>query len=156
MTEFADVTQEPQGEPPHRGTIDHKIRPTAYPKGQRRNRLFVRKYEELKRQCYDLFKQGWVRVSNSLYAASIVMVRKSGDYIRVYVDVRALDECIVKEFFPSPRIDDLLDKLRNAKCMTHLDLRSAYNQVRMSDDGPQDDSIVAIAFQGLASNGASC
>ena len=40
--------------------------------------------------------------------------------------------------------------------MTHLDLRFAYNQVRMSDDGPQDDSIVATAFQGLTPNGASC
>ncbi len=55
-----------------------------------------------------------------------------------------------------PRIDDLLDKLRSAKCMTHLDLRSAYNHLRMSDGGPQDDSIAATAFQGLNPNGASC
>ncbi len=39
--------------------------------------------------------------------------------------------------------------------MTHLDLRFAYNQVRMSDDGPQDDSIAATAFQGLTPNGES-
>ncbi len=62
----------------------------------------------------------------------------------------------MKDSFPLPRIDDLLDKLRSAKCMTHLDLRSSYNQVRMSDDSPQDDSIDAIAFQGLTPNGASC
>ena len=40
--------------------------------------------------------------------------------------------------------------------MTHLDLRSAYNRMRMSDDGPQDDSIATTAFQGIAPNGASC
>jgi hypothetical protein len=62
----------------------------------------------------------------------------------------------VKDLFSLPRIDDLLDKLRNAKCMTHLDLRCTYNQARMSDDGPQDDSIAATAFQGLTPNGASC
>jgi len=62
----------------------------------------------------------------------------------------------VKDSFPSPRIGDLLDKLRNAKCMTHLDLRCAYIQVRMLDDGPQNDSIVATAFQGLTPNGTSC
>ena len=67
-----------------------------------------------------------------------------------------LNECTVKYSFPLPRIDDLLDTFRNAKCMTHLDLRSAYNQVRMSDDGPQDESIAATAFQGLTLNGASC
>ena len=62
----------------------------------------------------------------------------------------------MKDSFPLPRIDDLLDKLRSSKCMTHLDLRTPYNQVRMSDDGPQDDSIVATAFQGLTPNAASC
>jgi len=35
-------------------------------------------------------------------------------------------------------------------------LRSAYNQVRKSDDGPTDDSIVATTFQGLTPNGAPC
>jgi hypothetical protein len=40
--------------------------------------------------------------------------------------------------------------------MTHLDLRSAYNQVHMSDNGPQDDSIAATASQDFTPNGASC
>ena len=57
--------------------------------------------------------------------------------------------------FPLPRIDDLRDKLRSAKRMTHLDLRSTYNQVRMSYDGPQDDFIAVTTFQGLTPNGAS-
>jgi len=35
-------------------------------------------------------------------------------------------------------------------------LRSAYNQVSVSDDGPTDDLIVATTFQGLAPSGALC
>jgi hypothetical protein len=84
------------------------------------------------------------------------MVRKPDGSIRVLVDYKALNECILKDYFPLPRIDDLLDKLRSAKCMTHLDLRSSYNEVRMSDDDPQDESIAATAFQGPTPNGASC
>ena len=95
-------------------------------------------------------------MSNSPYAAHIVMVRKLDNSIRVCVHYTTLNECTVKYSFPLPRIDDLLDRLRNAKCMTHLDLRSAYNQVRMADDDPQDDSIAATTFQGLTPNGASC
>jgi len=56
VTEFSDVTQEQQGLPPHRGIFDHKIRLTAYPKRQRRNRLSVLEYKDVKRQCSDLFK----------------------------------------------------------------------------------------------------
>ena len=37
VTQFVDVTQEPQGLPPHRGIFDHTIRLTGYPKHQRRN-----------------------------------------------------------------------------------------------------------------------
>ncbi len=67
------------------------------------------------------------------------MVRKSDGSIRVCIDYRAINERTVKDSFPLHRIDDLIDQLRDATCITHLDLRSAYNQVRMSDDGPSDD-----------------
>jgi len=100
ITEFADVTQEPQGLPQYRGIFDHTIRLTAYPKHQRRNRMFVPKFEELKRQRNDLFKQGLVRVSNSPFAAAIVMVRKANGSIRVCVEYIALNECTVKDSFP--------------------------------------------------------
>jgi hypothetical protein len=48
ITEFADVTEEPQGLPPHRGHLDHEVKLTGYPLRQRRNRLPVpSEYEEL-------------------------------------------------------------------------------------------------------------
>ncbi len=47
VTEFADVTQETQGLPPHRGIFDHIIKLTGYPKRQRRNRLSVHEFEDL-------------------------------------------------------------------------------------------------------------
>jgi hypothetical protein len=84
------------------------------------------------------------------------MVQKLDGSIRECVDYKAMNECNVKESFPLSRIDDLLDKLSNVKCMPHLDMRIAYIQVRMSDDGPQDDSNVATAFQGLKPNWAFC
>jgi len=35
-------------------------------------------------------------------------------------------------------------------------LRPAYNQVRISDDGPSNDSIATRVFQGLTRNGSPC
>ena len=57
---------------------------------------------------HGFFKQGLVRVSNSPYAAPIVMVRKPDDSIRVCVDYSALNECNMKDSFPKPRSDDPL------------------------------------------------
>jgi len=50
----------------------------------------------------DLFKHGLGRVSNSPYAAPIVMVRKRDASIRTCVDYQALNEYIVKDYFPLP------------------------------------------------------
>ena len=85
------------------------------------------------------------------------MVRKSSSPIRVYIDYRAIIEWTVKGSFLLPRIGDLIDQLKEAKRITHLDLRSIYSQVRILDDDPFDDSIDTTIFQGLNTlNGASC
>jgi len=132
------------------------VKLTGYPPRQQRNTLSVPKYEELKRRCTKLFKVGKVRVSKIPYAAPIIMVRKSYGSSRVCIDYPAINEHTVKDSFLLPRIDYLIDKLREANCITHLHSRSAYNQVIMSDDGPTDDSISATYFQGLTPNGAPC
>ena len=85
----------------------------TYPPRQRRNLLLVPEYEELKRHCTEIFKEGKVRVSSSPYTAPIVLVRKSHGLIRVCINYRAINERTVKGIFPRPRIDDLMDKLIN-------------------------------------------
>ncbi len=82
------------------------------------------------------------------------MVRKSSGSISFCIYDCAINERKVKDSFPLPRIDDLVDQLRDATCITHLKLPSPCNQVRMSDDGPSDDSIVATTSQGLNHDGS--
>ena len=50
------------------------------------------------------------------------------------VDYRALNEQTVKNRYPLPRIDDLLDSLHRASYFTALDLQQAYHQVRLDPD----------------------
>jgi hypothetical protein len=76
FTEFADITEEPQGLPPYRGHLDHKVKLNGYLPRQRRNKHSVPEYEEIKRQYTELFKEGKVRVSISPYVAPTVVVRK--------------------------------------------------------------------------------
>ena len=83
ITEFADVTVESRGLPPNWGHLDNNVKLTCYPPRQRRNILSVLEYEDLKRQCTLLFKEGKVRVSKVPFAAPIVIARKLDGSIRV-------------------------------------------------------------------------
>jgi hypothetical protein len=61
-------------------------------------------------------------ISNSPYASPIVIVRKKSEDIRLCIDYRALNKITVKDNFPTPLIEDHLDKLRQKKYFTSLDL----------------------------------
>ena len=47
---------------------------------------------------------------------------------------RQLNQVTVKNKYPLPRVDDLLDQLRGAKVFLKIDLRLGYHQLRVRDD----------------------
>ncbi|UYV72254.1 hypothetical protein LAZ67_9002361, partial [Cordylochernes scorpioides] len=76
---------------------------------------------------------GIVTETRSPYASPVLLVRKkTGDH-RLVVDYRRLNIQTVKDKFPLPRIDDLLEGLRNAKFFTTLDLAHGYLQIPLTD-----------------------
>jgi hypothetical protein len=52
---------------------------------------------------------------------------------RMCIEIQALNKVTVKNRYPLPRIDDLLDELKNVVYFTKLDLRSGYHHIRIAE-----------------------
>ena len=79
--------------------------------------------EEIKRQVQGLLEQGVIKPSCSPCGSPIVMVPKKDGGWRMCVDYRALNKISVKNRYPLPHIEDLIDQLQPAKFFTKLDLK---------------------------------
>ena len=80
----------------------------------------------IKEQITELLDSGAIQPSSSPWGAPVLFVKKPDGSLRFCVDYRALNQLTVKDRYPLPRSDDLIDQLAGAKYFTSLDLRSGY------------------------------
>lgn len=108
---YSLVFQEPKGLPPSRQG-DHQIplivgaqpfilRPYRYNPAQK---------DEIERQIKEMLLKGWIQPSSSPFNSPILLVKKkTGDW-RLCVDYRRLNALTVKNKYPLPIIDEILDE----------------------------------------------
>jgi hypothetical protein len=120
--------------PPQR-SLDHTIEilPGSSPPNKAVYRMSPAELEELRKQLRELINRGLIRHSTSPYGSPIIFVKKKDGTFRLCVDYRALNNITVKNRYPLPRIDDLLDKLHGATVFTKIDLASGYHQLRLAE-----------------------
>nr|KYP61433.1 Retrotransposable element Tf2 [Cajanus cajan] len=88
---------------------------------------------ELKGQLEDLLEKQLVRPSVSPWGAPVLLVKKKDRGSRLCVDYRQLKKLTIKNKYPLPRVDDLMDQLRGAFVFSKIDLRSGYHQIRVKE-----------------------
>ena len=137
VEEFRDVFPEklPKGRPPERD-VEHEIKtdPEAEPPNRAPYKLGPNEQDELESQIKDLVAQGFIRPSVSPYGAPVLFVPKKDGRWRMCIDYRALNKQTIKDRFPLPRIDSLLDRLGSARVFSKLDLTSGYHQIAVKEE----------------------
>ena len=88
---------------------------------------------KIKIKTHELLEKWIIRPSTSSRWSPIVLVPKTDGAWRMCVDFHALNKIVVKNCYPLPRIDYLLDQLKYYKYFSKLDLRSAYHQIRIAE-----------------------
>jgi len=81
----------------------------------------------------DNLEKGFIRPSTSPAGYPILFVPKKDGSLRLCVDYRQLNGITIKNRYALPLISELHDRIRGAKWFTSLDLRGAYNLVRMKE-----------------------
>jgi hypothetical protein len=105
--------------------------PGTAPIFKRPYRMGTNQLAELKEQLQELLDKGYIRPSASPWGAPIVFVLKKDGTQRMCVDYRSLNEVIIKNKYPLPRINDLFDQLKGACVFLKIDLRSRYHQLKI-------------------------
>ncbi|XP_028776266.1 uncharacterized protein LOC114733022 [Neltuma alba] len=134
LKSYSSVFQKPRGLPPSRdhehriellpGTQPVKVRPYRYPVSQK---------TEIEQIVEDLLNEGLIRPSSSPFSAPVILVKKKDGTWRFCIDYRALNAVTVKDAFPMPTVDELIDELHGSVFYSKLDLRSGYHQILMRE-----------------------
>ncbi|GFV86367.1 retrovirus-related Pol polyprotein from transposon 412 [Trichonephila clavipes] len=92
-------------------------------------------------QVDEWVKNGIVEPCSSPYTKVVVVKKKDGKS-RVCIDYRRLNRKLIKDNYPLPLIDDILDCLQNAKIFTTLDLKNGFFHVAVNERSRKFTSFV--------------
>lgn len=95
--------------------------------------LSQKELETLRKYLEDSIGKGWIRESKSPAGAPVLFAPKADGSLRLCVDYRGLNSLTIKNRYPLPLIDEMLDRLQGARFFTKLDLRDAYHRIRIRE-----------------------
>ncbi len=122
----------------HALNVDPGSKPVIQPK-----RVFHPEVEaQITQEVRKLLAVGFIKpIEHLQWLSNIVPVKKKNGKIRCYVDFRNLNKACLKDEFPLPNMDLLIDSAARHTMFSFMDGFSGYNQIRMS---PKD--AMKIAF----------
>lgn len=110
-------------------------------------RLGFKEKEVVEQQVQQWIDDGVAIPYASEYASPVVLVRKKDGTTRVCIDYRSLNKKIVKDRYPVPLVEDLVDNLQKAKIFSTLDLKNGFFHVPVNKGSQKYLSFVTSGGQ---------
>jgi hypothetical protein len=116
----------------NRDVIEHSLNvdPTVRPRKQKLQKMSNDKVEGAKNEVKRLLSARVIReVAYPEWLANTVMVKKANGKWMMCIDSTDLNKACLKDEFPLPRIDSLVDAAATSELMSLLDYYSSYHQI---------------------------
>ena len=100
-----------------------------------KSEIILKIKEEVEKQL----KAGFLStITHSDWVANIVAIPKKDEKVRMCIDYRDLNQASLKDNFPLPHINTLIDNTATNKFFSFMDGFSGYNQIKMAkEDKPK-------------------
>ena len=119
-------------------SVSHKIETKdCIPIHSKQYRLPHSLKEVASKYIQDMLKQGIIEPANSPWCSPFMLVKKKDGSHRFVIDYRKLNDKTVKDRWPIPNIEELIDNLSMSATFSTLDLTSGYWQVPMAESSKQ-------------------
>jgi hypothetical protein len=83
--------------------------------------------DKIGHQIQEILQKDHIKPISSPCGSPIVLVHKKDGTWRLCIDYRALNKITIRNHYPIPRIDDLLDQLKGSNYFSNIDLKSGYH-----------------------------
>ncbi|XP_068213182.1 uncharacterized protein [Palaemon carinicauda] len=139
--EFPSITSDKPG----RCTmLDHdiKLQPGAAPIKQAFYRTSQKKLGIMKEEVNYLVREGLAEPSASPWASPCLLVGKKNGKFRLCTDYRKINNLTIKDSYPLPRIQDIIDQVSNSTYLTQIDLLKGYYQIKLTETAKEISSFI--------------
>ena len=140
LKEYHDIFSLEKHDTGHTKATKHKIvlkDPDTPPFRERFHRIPPPQLEEVRAHLKIMLDAGVIRLSNSPWCNTVVLVRKKDGSLHFCIDFRRLNTLTVKDSHPLPRICETLESLAGAAHYTTIDMNSGFWQVPMDEESKQ-------------------
>jgi hypothetical protein len=108
-----------------------ELQPDTAPISRWPYKMTLKELAELKVQLKELLVKGYIHLSSSPWGCPALFVKKKDQSLRLCDDYRPLNAITIRNKYPLPRIDILLDQLAGAKVFSKVGFCLGYHQIKI-------------------------